>query len=273
MNADIPQLKRIACKLRISVIDMIREAGSGHPGGSLSIADIMAVLYFHAMRINPVNPDWPDRDRFILSKGHAAPILYAALAERGFFPAAALGTLRKKGSILQGHPDMTKTPGVDISTGCLGEGLSAGIGVAISAGIDGRDFNTFVIIGDGEVQEGQVWEAAMYAGSKKLSNLIAIVDDNGCMCDDHIDDILPMPAMGDKWQSFGWKVIEVDGHNIADLIRAIDQSKTFTGGPVLIQAKCIKGKGVSFMENQPNWHGQVMKEDEYQKAIAELKGA
>lgn len=267
------QLKLIAQRLRIEVIGMIREAGTGHPGGSLSIAEILTVLYFYSMRIDPHNPRWEDRDRLVLSKGHAAPMLYAVLAERGYFSKSILRTLRKRGSLLQGHPDMTKTPGVDITTGCLGEGLSAAIGMALGAKLDGKDYTTFAVLSDGELQEGQTWEAAMYAGSHRLANLVAILDDNGCMCDDHIDDILPMHPVTPKWESFGWKVIEVDGHSVDDLCTALDEARDFGKGPILVQAKCVKGKGVSFMENQPNWHGQIMTGDEYEQAMSELKGA
>ena len=269
---NIESLKKTSQCLRIEVIDMIWRAGTGHPGGSLSIADIMTVLYFHIMRIKPDQPDWSDRDRLVLSKGHAAPILYAALAEKGYFPKSVLGTLRQKGSCLQGHPDMLKTPGVDITSGCLGEGLSAAIGMSLAGKLDGKAYTSYAVLGDGELQEGQTWEAAMFAGSRHLNNLVAVLDDNGCMCDDYIDSILPMHPIGEKWKSFGWQVLAVDGHDLGALAAAFEQARDCDSGPVLIRAKCVKGKGVSFMENQPNWHGQPMNREEYTQAMSELGG-
>lgn len=259
-----------AHRLRVHVIRSIYEAGSGHPGGSLGLAEIMSVLYFRTMRIDPDKPDWEDRDRLILSKGHAAPILYAVLAERGYFPIETLMTLRKTGSILQGHPDMRKTPGVDMTTGCLGEGLSAGIGMALAARLDCRDNYIFVIMSDGEIQEGQVWEAAMFAGHHRLDRLVAIIDENGCQCDDYMDDVLPVCPIADKWTPFGWRVIEVDGHDVAALEAAFAEAKKPCGSPTLVIAKTVKGKGVSFMENDPNWHGQIMTEEDCTRAMAEL---
>lgn len=264
-------IKEITKKLRIDIIKMVWQAGSGHPGGSLSIVEIMAVLYFHHLNINPANPCWEDRDRLVLSKGHAAPVLYACLANKGFFPYDNLATLRRMGSILQGHPDMNKTPGVDITTGCLGEGLSAGIGMALGGILTNKKFWTYVILGDGETQEGQVWEAAMCASALKIQRLVAIVDNNGCMCDDFIDPIIPMKTFIDKWIAFGWIVKEIDGHDINQIIKTLNDIKENNIiSPVLINAKTCKGKGISFMENDPEWHGRTMNEKEYYKALSEL---
>lgn len=263
-------IEEIAKKLRIDIIKMIWRAGSGHLGGSLSLVEIMAVLYFHHLNINPANPCWEDRDRLVLSKGHAAPVLYACLANKGFFPYDNLATLRRTGSILQGHPDMNKTPGVDITTGCLGEGLSAGIGMALGGMLTNKKFWTYAILGDGETQEGQVWEAAMYASALKTQRLVAIVDNNGCMCDDFIDPIIPMKTFIDKWIAFGWIVKEIDGHDINQIIKTLNDIKENNISPVLINAKTCKGKGISFMENNPEWHGRTMNEKEYYKALSEL---
>ena len=263
-------IKEISKKLRIDIIKMIWQAGSGHLGGSLSLVEIMAVLYFHHLNINPANPCWEDRDRLVLSKGHAAPVLYACLANKGFFPYDNLATLRRMGSILQGHPDMNKTPGVDITTGCLGEGLSAGIGMALGGMLTNKKFWTYVILGDGETQEGQIWEAAMYASALKTQRLVAIVDNNGCMCDDFIEPLIPMKTFIDKWIAFEWIVKEIDGHDINQIIKTLNDIKKNNISPVLINAKTCKGKGISFMENNPEWHGRIMNEKEYYKALSEL---
>ena len=241
-------------------------------GGSYSIAELLTVLYFDVMRVDPQNPKWEDRDRLVLSKGHAAPILYAALARRGYFALEALDTLRQRGSILQGHPDMKRTPGVDLTSGCLGEGLSNGCGFACSARLSGRDNHVFVILGDGELQEGQIWEAALFAADKKLNNLTAIVDVNGLMCDDVIDNVLPLGNIKARWESFGWEALEVDGHDVAALRDVLKACRTAAGAPKVVLMRTTKGKGVSFMENQPAWHGAIVTDELYEKALAELEG-
>lgn len=268
----IRKLQDVACSLRYDVIEMIWQAGTGHPGGSLSLAEIMSVLYFQHMNIEPLNPRWDDRDRFILSKGHAAPVLYSCLSRRGFFPHENIWTLRKLGSILQGHPDMRKTPGVDITSGCLGEGLSAGIGMALGGMLNGKDFWTYVVIGDGELQEGQIWEAAMFAAAKRIPRLTVILDSNGCMCDDFIHTIMPVEPLKEKWEAFGWNFREIDGHNIGQILDVLEEIKVKGLSPTLVKANTCKGKGVAFMENNPDWHGRIMTKDEYAKAIAELEG-
>lgn len=266
------QLMAMADTLRRDVLTMVHTAGTGHIGGSFSIAELMAALYFNVLKIYPDNPRCPDRDHMVLSKGHAAPILYAALARRGFFPVEDLATLRQFGSRLQGHPDSHKTPGVDLTSGCLGEGLSNGCGFAAAARIRGIKNHTFVILGDGELQEGQVWEAALFAAAQKLDNLTAIVDVNGLMCDDVIDDVLPMGDLRARWSSFGWDVTEMDGHDAQALADVLSDCKNGNGGvPRVLLAKTIKGKGVSFMENVPSWHGAAVTDDVYVRAMAELE--
>ncbi|MBI4377614.1 MAG: transketolase [Nitrospinae bacterium] len=262
--------KDIARGLRIEIIKMIYRAGSGHPGGSLSCADIIAVLYFHEMRIDPKEPGWQDRDRFILSKGHACPAWYSALALRGYFPIEALSKLRKLNSPLQGHPDMRKLPGLDMTTGSLGNGLSIGIGMAICGKVDEKDYRVYVILGCGELDEGMIWEAAMCAHKYKLDNLTAIVDYNGLQLDGKTEDIMPLEPLGDKWKAFGWNTIEIDGHNIKDILTAIDKAKSARGCPTVIIAHTVKGKGVSFMENNPDWHGKPLTKAEYEQAMKEL---
>lgn len=271
-NILVKELTFRAYKLRRLVLEMLDEAGSGHPGGSLSAAEIMAVLYFYEMVYNPKDPDWENRDRFILSKGHAAPILYAALAEAGFFPEEELRTLRKFGSRLQGHPDMRKTPGVDFTTGSLGQGLSAACGMALAAKIDGRGYRVYVLMGDGELEEGQVWEAAMTARKYALDNLCVIVDFNGLQIDGSIASVMEsLEPVAEKWKAFGWHVIEVDGHNVYQLVEALDEAKRTKGIPTCIVAYTIKGKGVSFMEGVIEYHGSVLKPEETQKALKELE--
>jgi transketolase len=265
-------LEEMARKLRIEIIKMVYTAGSGHPGGSLSAADIVAALYFHVMRIDPGNPDWPDRDRFILSKGHACPVWYAALALRGFFPKEQLGTLRRVGSCLQGHPDMKKLPGLDMTTGSLGNGLSIGLGMALCGKLDRRGYRVYVMLGDGELDEGLVWEAAMCAHKYKTDNLTAIVDYNGLQLDGRIEDVMPLEPLAEKWRAFGWKVIEIAGHDFNQILTAIEDAKSTKGIPTVIIARTIKGKGVSFMENDPDWHGRAPVESEYRQAMAELGG-
>lgn len=265
-------LARIAHQLRVDVLEMVHRAGTGHMGGSYSIAELLTALYFCVMRIDPRNPGWKDRDRLVLSKGHAAPMLYAALARRGYFPAEALDTLRQMGSILQGHPDMKRTPGVDITSGCLGEGLSNGCGFAAAAKLEGRDNHVFVILGDGELQEGQIWEAALFAADKRLDNLTAVVDCNGLMCDDRIDSILPLGDVKARWESFGWETVAVDGHDLDALCRTLADCRAHVGAPRVVLMQTVKGKGVSFMENDPAWHGAIVTDALYARALAELEG-
>ena len=267
----IAWLENKAREIRIHIIKMTAAAGSGHPGGSLSAADIVTVLYFHLLRIDPQRPSWPDRDRFVLSKGHAAPLLYAALAERGFFPVGELLTLRKLGSRLQGHPDMKSLPGVEMSTGSLGQGLSMGNGMALAARLDGRDYRVFVLLGDGENQEGMVWEAAMAAAHYRLDNVTAFLDHNGLQIDGPVTEVMSPEPVADKWRAFGWDVQVIDGHNIAQIIEAIEIARQVKGKPQMIVAETIKGKGVSFMENQVDWHGRAPKPEEAEKALAELR--
>jgi len=268
---DAEKLKKIANKLRISIIEMLAEAGSGHPGGSLSSAEIFATLYFGEMNIDPANPDWPDRDRFILSKGHCCPALYAALAEAGYFDKKELATLRKFGSILQGHPDMKKTPGVEICSGSLGQGLSVGIGMALAARLDKKSYRTFVLMGDGEMQEGQVWEAFMAAGHYKLDNLLAIVDNNGLQIDGQILDVMNPTPIDKKLEAFGWHVITINAHDVKELLGALHEARATKGKPTFIVAKSIKGCGVSFMENKAGWHGKAPSKEEAAQAVGELQ--
>ena len=269
--AEIEELESKARVLRKHIIQMTCEAGSGHPGGSLSAADIVAALYFHELRLEPSRPDWPDRDRFVLSKGHAAPVLYAALAERGFFPVEELMTLRKLGSRLQGHPDMRKVPGVEMSTGSLGQGLSAANGMALAARLDRKDYRVYVLLGDGEIQEGQVWEASMAVAHYKLDNVTAFLDHNGFQIDGPVREVMSPEPVVDKWRAFGWHVIEIDGHNMNQIISALDEAKTVRGCPTMIVAETVKGRGVSFMEGQVGWHGVAPKPAERERALAELE--
>ncbi len=266
----IEDLQGIARKLRRHVITMISTAGSGHPGGSLSAADIVTALYFHTMQHDPTNPKWADRDRFILSKGHAAPVLYAALAECGYFPLEWLPTLRKTGTCLQGHTDSRLTPGVDMSAGSLGQGLSVGIGMALAARLDKKDYRTYVLLGDGECQEGQVWEAAMFAPNYKLDNLTAIVDYNGLQLDGFTKQIMDLEPFVDKWRSFKWEVLQVDGHDMKQVIEALQKARQVKDKPVVIVARTVKGKGVSFMENNVDYHGKAPGKSEIETALREL---
>lgn len=267
----VEELEKMAVIIRCDIIDMICTAAAGHPGGSLSAADIVTALYFRVMRIDPENPDWPDRDRFILSKGHACPVWYAALAERGYFDKAHLKTLRQMGSILQGHPDMNKTPGIDMTAGSLGHGLPAGLGMALSGKLQQKDYHVFVIIGDGESQEGSIWEASMAAPNFKLDNLTAILDYNHLQNDYSVDDIMPIHPVVDKWQAFGWNVIEIDGHNMAQVVDALEKAKAHKGAPTMIIANTVKGKGVSYMENVCEWHGKAPCQEEADQALKELR--
>ena len=249
---------------------MIGKAGSGHPGGSLSLP-IVTALFFKVLRHDPANPRWAERDRFILSKGHAAPILYAALAERGYFPVEELATLRILGSCLQGHCDMTATRGVEMSSGSLGQGLSFGIGIALAGRLDARDYRVYVLMGDGECDEGQVWEAAMASAHFKLDNLVAIVDHNELQIDGWNRDVMNLEPLAEKWKAFGWHAIEVNGHELSQLMAAFDEAKQVKGKPTVIIAHTIKGKGVSFMENNVDFHGKAPTLAEMEKALEELK--
>lgn len=265
------QLKNIATQIRMDILDAVHSAKSGHPGGSLSIADILAVLYFEEMNVDPNAPDCPDRDRLVLSKGHAAPALYAALAERGFFPREELTTLRRADSHLQGHPSLGHMPGIDMTTGSLGQGLSAACGMAISAKLQGKDYRTYAIVGDGESQEGQIWEAAMLAAHRKLDNLCVILDWNGLQIDGEVEQVLNPTPYPEKFEAFGFHTISIDGHDLQALSAAFDEAKTVKGKPTVIIAKTVKGRGVSFMENRVEWHGAAPKDAQYEEAIAELK--
>lgn len=267
---ELKQLKRIATQVRKHIIDEVYSASSGHPGGSLSCTDILTVLYFHEMRVDPKNPDWSDRDRFVLSKGHCAPALYAVLAERGFFPVEDLVSFRSADSYLEGHPSMRYVKGVDMSTGSLGQGISAATGMAIAGKLDKKDYRVYSILGDGELQEGQVWEALMSAAHYKLDNLTAFLDYNGLQIDGKIVDVMSPEPIVDKFKAFGWNVIEIDGHDHEQIINAIEQAKKTKGMPTMVVAHTVKGKGVSFMENQAGWHGTAPNKEQRDQAIAEL---
>ena len=265
------ELSRIANDIRIGVIEGVYNAGCGHPGGSLSVADIMAYLYFEELRVDPKNPKWDDRDRFVLSKGHTAPVLYATLAERGFIPKEDLKTLRKTTSYLQGHPDMKGTPGVDMTTGSLGLGFSAACGMALSGKINNKDYRVYTVLGDGETEEGQVWEAAMFAAHYHLDNLVAVVDWNGLQIDGPIAEVMNPTPHDEKFRAFGWHVISINAHDFGEIEAAFAEAKTVSGKPTVIIAKSVKGKGVSYMENACEWHGQAPKEDLYKVAIQDLE--
>lgn len=269
---DRNSLTEAAKNIRKCILQMIYEAQSGHPGGSLSIADIIAVLYFHEMRIDPKNPSWEDRDRFVLSKGHACPAQYAALALRGYFDMEILSTLRREGSILQGHPDMKRCPGIDISTGSLGQGISAAVGMAYAGKYDQRDYRVYCILGDGECNEGQVWEAAQSAVKYQLDNLITIVDHNRLQCDDFCDATMPTLDIQEKFRAFGFETAMIDGHNIEQIVQTLNEMKEKKNGkPKCIVANTVKGKGVSFMENAPGWHGMAPNTDQYKASMKEIE--
>lgn len=267
MNQD---LVSITNRMRAHIVEMLAAAGSGHPGGSLSAVDVIAMLYFKHMRVDPGNPRWEDRDRFVLCKGHAAPALYAALAMRGFFPEEELITLRKLGSRLQGHPCMGMTPGVDMSTGSLGQGLSVANGMALAGRVDGRDYYVYCILGDGEIQEGQVWEAAMSASHYKLDHVIAFVDHNRLQIDGTNDQVMSVMPIDEKFQAFGWNVMRIDGHDLEAIDAAIMEAKRSVGKPTVIVCDTIKGKGVSFMEDVVDWHGVAPTAEQAQVALAEI---
>jgi transketolase len=267
------ELKRTATQIRKDIVEMTTTAGSGHPGGSLSCADMLAMLYFHRMKIDPDNPNMAGHDRFILSKGHCAPALYSALAEKGFFPREELKKLRQFGSILQGHPSERFTPGIDVASGSLGQGLSVAAGMAMAARLDRTDTRVYAIMGDGEIGEGQVWEAAMSAGHYKLDNLCAIIDNNGLQIDGRIEDVMDSNPIDEKWRSFNWHVVLADGHDMVSLNRAFDEAEATKGKPTMIIAKTIKGKGVSFMENEAGYHGKTATREQADQALAELSAA
>lgn len=267
----VQELEKKASDIRKTVVTMIYEAQTGHPGGSLSAADILTCLYYHHMNIDPENPEWEDRDRLILSKGHAAPTVYAILGDMGFFPREELKSFRQIGSILQGHPDRKKTPGIEMTAGSLGQGLSAAIGLALGAKLNNKKYRSYAYLGDGELNEGQIWEAVMYAYKEKLDNLVAIVDYNGVQLDGCCRDIMPMTPMKAKWEAFGWRVLEVNGHNVGDILDVLEQADLVTDGPVVIIADTIKGRGVSFMQNDHRWHGQSPTKEQYEQAIQELE--
>ena len=265
------ELAKVACNVRMGIIEGTFNAKSGHPGGSLSIAEIITYLYFKEMNIDPQKPDMPERDRFVLSKGHAAPALYSVMAQKGYFPVEELKTLRKVDSRLQGHPSMKCLPGIDISSGSLGQGISAACGMALGAKLKGADFRVYSILGDGEIEEGQVWEAAMYASAKKLDNLVAFVDNNNLQIDGTVEEVNSPYPIPEKFAAFGWNVIEIDGHSFEEIENALKAARDCKGKPTAIVAKTVKGKGVSFMENQVNWHGSAPKAEQYETAINELK--
>lgn len=267
------QLEITACKARMGIIEGVFNAKSGHPGGSLSCVDIITYLYFNHMNVDPANPKMEDRDRFVLSKGHAAPALYAVLALKGFFPQEWIKTLRKSDSNLQGHPSIKYTPGVDMCTGSLGQGISAACGMALGAKLAKKDFRVYTVLGDGEIQEGQVWEAAMYASAKQLDNLVAVVDNNNLQIDGSVEEVSSPYPIGDKFRAFGWNVIEINAHSFDEIDSAFAAAKACKGKPTCIVAKSIKGKGVSYMEDMVNWHGVAPNAEQYEQAMAELTEA
>ena len=267
------ELQKIAVKIRMGIIEGVHAAGAGHPGGSLSIADIMSYLYFSEMKVDPKNPKDPDRDRLVLSKGHAAPALYAALAEKGYFPVEDLLKLRQVDSHLQGHPDMKKTPGVDMTSGSLGQGISAACGMALCAKLDKKDYRVYTIVGDGESEEGQVWEAIMFAAHNKLDNLCIVIDYNGLQIDGAIHEIVSPAPYEEKIKAFGCHAITMDAHDFGSIEAAFNEAKTVKGKPTVIVAKSVKGKGVSYMENQVKWHGSAPNDELYAQAMAELNAA
>jgi transketolase len=268
---DVPALKEMARTVRADILKMIHAAGSGHPGGSLSATDIMTALYFGVMDIDPKQPKWEARDRFVLSKGHCCPVLYACLARKGFIDLAELNTLRKFGSKLQGHPDMNKCPGVEMSAGSLGNGIGCAVGMAIAAKVRGQSHKVFVMVGDGECQEGSVWEAAMCAAHHKLENLVAIVDVNRLQIVDTTEKVMNVEPIADKWRSFGWKVLEIDGHDMDEVVVTLREAKRLPG-PTAILARTVKGKGVSFMEDVLKWHGAAPSDSELDKALSAFSG-
>ena len=265
------ELEKIANEVRKGIVTAVHSAKSGHPGGSLSAADIITFLYFEEMNVDPKNPKMADRDRFVLSKGHVAPALYSVLAQKGFIPVEDLKTLRHTGSYLQGHPDMKHTPGVDMSSGSLGQGLSAAVGMAMAAKLDQKDYRVYALAGDGEIQEGQIWEAAMWAGFKKLDNLVLIVDNNGLQIDGNIADVCSPYPIDKKFEAFNFHVINIDGNNFEEIRAALKEARQTKGMPTAIIAKTVKGKGVSFMENEASWHGSAPNDEQYEIAMSDLE--
>ena len=270
---NIPELQKMTLQVRKEIIKSLHSAGAGHPGGSLSAAELFTYLYFEELHVDPKNPQMADRDRFVLSKGHTAPGLYAALAFRGFFPVEDLMTLRHTGSYLQGHPDMKQTPGVDMSTGSLGQGLSVAVGMALAAKMDGRDYRGYAMCGDGEIQEGQIWEAAMFAGYHKLDNLVVIVDNNRLQIDGYVEDVCSPYPLDKKFEAFHFHTIQIDGHNFEEIAAAFAEAKSVKGKPTLIIARTVKGKGVSFMEDEVSWHGKAPGDAEFEIAMKDLEKA
>ena len=267
------ELQKIANEVRKDILTEVYHAKSGHPGGSLSVADILTCLYFEEMHVDPQNPDMADRDRLVLSKGHAAPALYAVLAEKGYFPKEELKSLRALGSRLQGHPNMNDTPGVDMTSGSLGQGVSAAVGMALSAKLTGDSYRVYAVLGDGELEEGQVWEAMMFAGNKQLDNLVIVADSNGIQLDGTVEEINSPQPIDEKMKAFHIHPIVVDGHDFDQLHRAFEDARTVKGQPTAIIAKTVKGKGVSYMENQVSWHGSAPNKEQYEKAMEELEKA
>ena len=272
MKKNKQELMDMAKIIRKDIVTMLTESASGHPGGSLSAADVVTTLFFNEMNIDPKNPKMADRDRFVLSKGHAAPVLYSALARRGFFDTKELLTLRKFGSNLQGHPNMNDLPGIDMSTGSLGQGISAAVGMALAGKTDKKDYRVYALLGDGELEEGQVWEAAMCAAHYKLDNLTIFIDFNGLQIDGDITKVMNPSPIDKKFEAFGWNVLVIDGHNYDEILEAIEKAKNHKGQPTAIVCKTVKGKGVSFMENEASWHGTAPSKEQCEKAIAEIGG-
>lgn len=270
-KSELLELKKTACNVRLWTIEGVFNAKSGHPGGSLSAADIITYLYFKEMNVDPKNPKDPKRDRFVLSKGHCCPSLYAALALKGFFPTDEIKSLRHIGAMLQGHPDMKHTPGIDMSSGSLGQGISAACGMALAGKLSNESYRVYAMLGDGECEEGQVWEAAMFASHYKLDNLVAFVDFNGLQIDGSVADVAGLDKLDEKFKAFGFEVIKIDGHDFEQIEDALNKAKTVKGKPTVIIAATVKGKGVSYMENQVGWHGKAPDAEQYQKAMDELK--
>lgn len=268
---NLSELQDICKLVRRHIVEMTGAAKSGHPGGSLSATEIVVTLFYDVMRHDPERPQWEDRDRFILSKGHACPVLYAVMAECGYTPVDQLKTLRRLGSIYQGHPDRRFIPALEASTGSLGQGLSIGIGMGLAAKLDGKDFRTYVVLGDGEIQEGQIWEAAMFAAFHKVDNVVAIVDYNGIQLDGFVKDIMEVAPLAEKWRAFGWHAIELDGHDLTAIRKALAEAESRKGKPTCLVAHTVKGKGVSFMENNPKFHGTAPNADEVKLALQELQ--
>lgn len=264
------ELEKLACKVRMDAIEGVFHAKSGHPGGSLSMADMLTFLYYCEMKVDPQNPSWEERDRFVLSKGHTAPALYAVLSMKGYFSTDELKSLRHTGALLQGHPDMKTIPGVDMSSGSLGQGISVAVGMALSAKLNKKNYRVYSILGDGEIQEGQVWEAAMFASAKKLDNLVAIIDNNNLQIDGTVEEVNSPYPIDEKFRAFGWEVVNIDGHNFDQIESALAQARSTSGKPFAIIMKTVKGKGVSFMENNCKWHGSAPNAEQYEQAMKDL---